>query len=95
MVPPAMLTGRASPPDRQDLDQRVLKRAAEARGQQLTGGVVIDVKGAGLGCEGTLRAGVKGKVESCWTGIVLLAGHSKVQKLFFFSDSTQPYIKLS
>lgn len=75
--------------DRQDLDQRVLKHAAEARGQRLTGGVAIDVKGAGLAVRGTLRAGVKGKVESCWTGIGLLAGHSKIQKPFFFSDRKQ------
>lgn len=59
MVPLATLTGRVSVPDRQDLDQRVLKHAAEARGQQLTGGGVIDVKGAGLGCEGDIKGRCK------------------------------------
>lgn len=59
IVPPATLTGLAAVPDRQD--QRVLNHAAEAGGQQLSGGMVIDVKGAGLGCKGDIKGSCKRK----------------------------------
>lgn len=87
-----MLTGHASVPDLRGFDQRVLEQAAEAKGQRLIGGMVIDVEGAGLGCEGDIKAGVQRKVESCWTGIVLLGRHLKVQKPFVFCDRKQATI---
>lgn len=55
----AALTGGVSVPDRQD--QRVLTHSAEAGGQQLSGGMVIDVKGAGLGGEGDIKGRWKRK----------------------------------
>lgn len=58
VVPPAMLTGRAPRPDHQD--QRVLNHAAGAGGW-LSGGMVIDAKGAGLGCERDIKGRCKRK----------------------------------
>lgn len=66
------------------LDQRVVKQDAEARGQWLIGGMVIDGKGAGLGCENkTPGMSPAGQELHCWGNTLM------VQKPFFFSDKKQ------